>query len=76
MSVCMCVLHRGGVVASGGVFEVRGRRPVWPREHGDGALSGSPGGVGRQRADAQPGGPWHVPGPVEDVHGYRTLLRG
>lgn len=66
--------RRCRVVASGCLSEVRGRRPVRTREHGDGALSGSPGNDGCQCTDAQPSFPWHVPGSVENVHSNRTLL--
>lgn len=74
--ICLFVSRRSRVVAPWGMSEVCWRGPVWSCEHGDGALIKPPGDGWCQRADAQPPFPWHVPGPVEDVHSHRTLLWG
>ncbi len=63
------------VVAPRCVSEVCWRGSVWACEHGDGAFSGPAGDLRRECADAQSGRSWHVPGPVENVHCHRTLLR-
>lgn len=67
--------RRDGGMAPGRLPEVRWGRPVWAREHGDGAVPGAPGDGRRQRADVQPQHSWNVSGTVAHVHGHGTVLR-
>lgn len=63
------------VVASRCVSEVHWWRSVWSCELCDGSFSGSSGDSWCECTDVQSSCSRHVPGPVEDVHRYRTLLR-
>lgn len=62
-------------MAPRGLPEIRRRRPVWPRKHGDGQVPGAPGDRRRQRSDVQPQHSRNVSGTVANVHRHGTLLR-
>lgn len=67
--------YRCRVVATWGLSQIHRRGSVWPRERSDGEVTRTPGDMRCERADAKSHGSGHVPGPVEDVHGQRVILR-